>query len=100
MHKQQKRDKTSRSKTEKNFRDVMLKKCNVNETFPDLESGIAEVVNTVLENPYWLNGKDVTHIWSISPGQDKEFSGKVLNVKNSNKSYNIILECSRIGRGK
>ena len=58
--------KTSRSKTEKNFRDVMLKKCNVNETFPDLESGIAEVVNTVLENPYWLNGKDVTHIWNIS----------------------------------
>ena len=37
-------------------------KCNVNETFPDLESGIAEVVNTVLENPYWLNGKDVTHM--------------------------------------
>ena len=45
MHKQQKRDKTSRSKPEKNFRDVMLKKCNVNETFPDLESGIAEVGN-------------------------------------------------------
>ena len=43
MHKQQKRDKTS--KPEKNFRDVMFKKCNVNETFPDLESGIAEVVN-------------------------------------------------------
>ena len=93
MHKQQKRDKTSRSKTEKNFSDVILKKCNVNETFPDLETGIAEVVNTALENPYWLNGKDVTHMWNISPGQDKEFSGKVLNVKNS-KIYNIILECS------
>lgn len=85
MHKQQKRDKTSRSKTEKNFRDLILKKCNVNETFPDLETGIAEVVNTVLENPNWLNGKDVTHMWNISRGQDKEFSGKVLNVKNSKK---------------
>ena len=91
MHKQQKRDKTSRSKTEKNFRDVILKKCNVNEIFPDLETGIAEVVNTVLENPNWLNGKDVTHMWNISPGQDKEFSGKVLNVKNSKKGIKVII---------
>ena len=56
-------------------------------------------MNTVLQNPYWLNGKDVTHIWNnISPGQDNKFSGRVLNVKNSTKKvykgYNIILECS------
>ena len=25
----------------------MFKKCNVNETFPDLEPGIAEVVNII-----------------------------------------------------
>ena len=68
MHKQQKDDKTLRSKTEKNFRDVILRKCNLHETFPNLETETAEVVNTVLQNPYWLNGKDVTHIWNISPG--------------------------------
>ena len=36
-------------------------KCNVNEIFL-LETGTAEIVNTVLQNPYWLNGKDVTYV--------------------------------------
>ena len=44
-------------------------------------------MNTVLENPYWLNEKDITHIWNISPGQDKEFSGKVLNETRTQKRY-------------
>ena len=42
-------------------------------------------------NTYWLNGKDVTHMWNISPGQDKEFSGNVLNVKNSKKGIKVII---------
>ena len=36
----------------------------VNETFPDLETETAEIVKTLLQNPYWLSGKDVTHVWS------------------------------------
>ena len=48
-------------------------------------------MNTVLEKSYWLNGKDVTHMWNISPGQDKKFSGKVLNVNNSKKGIKVII---------
>ena len=64
-----------------------------------ISSNLNKYIGIVVTTPSWLLGKYIEQEWNISPGMNKNFSGKVLFIKNSKRGTKLIISyCMDSGR--
>ena len=56
-----------------------------------ISSNLNRYIGIVVKNPSWLLGTYIEQEWNISPGMNKNFSGKVLFISNSKRDTKLII---------
>ena len=56
-----------------------------------ISSNLNRYIGIVVKTPSWLLGKYIEQEWNISPGMNKNVTGKVLFIKNSKRGAKLFI---------